>query len=256
MRVFVRTLGLDLYRAILSTRFALAVLSVVAVILIGSFGFISTANDVIYLLVSAFSSTGGTLILLGILPILPYGMSLAADTEERAGTFWLIRTGVPRYVLAKIIAAAASGFLVIIFGIALFVFAFSMYLPLFVTASSGDAYAVLLDKGRVFTYLSYLSAHYGLTAILFACLAITLSAYVVNKYIVLAAPIVIYLFLLRITTYIPLPEFLRPIYLFDAIYYTSNPCLTFVKKLIPILLLVFILSYIAVKKMKRTMGQT
>lgn len=145
MNVLYSLLKADLYRALLSLNFILSIIFIMFVMLISCFGFITNTSDAISLLGHALTGSGSALFILCIAPILPYGMSFAADLEDKAVPFWVIRTGKTDYAISKFISSAIAGFLSVGTGIVVFVLVLSSFFPLFNSISAGDSYAVLLE---------------------------------------------------------------------------------------------------------------
>jgi len=251
MNVLYSLLKADLYRALLSLNFILSIIFIMFVMLISCFGFITNTSDAISLLGHALTGSGSALFILCIAPILPYGMSFAADLEDKAVPFWVIRTGKTDYAISKFISSAIAGFLSVGTGIVVFVLVLSSFFPLFNSISAGDSYAVLLEYNKPVMYVFAIAAHYSLSAVLFAGGAIAVSALIPNKLTVMAAPIVIYFVLMRLTDLAPIPMFLKASFLVQGIYPGVDPLTAFLYKLIPVVGISGILLTLTIRQIKK-----
>jgi hypothetical protein len=223
------------------------------VMFISCSGFLTKTQDVIGLLSHALSGSGSTLFILYIAPILPYGMSFAWDLEDRASPFWVIRTGVREYAISKFISSAIAGFLSVTISIILFTLIMSKFFPLFKSISNGNPYAALLENNRPSMYIFAIAVHYALSAALFAGGAITVSAFIPNKFSVIATPIVIYFVLMRLTDKVLIPDVLKISFLVQGFYPNVSPFEAFMYKLIPIIVLLGILLMVTVKQITKRM---
>src|SRR5690625_1971503 len=109
MRVFTSLVLSNFKRAVFSSRFLLSSFGVALLLYFASFQTISE-SDVLYSLAVGIMGGGGIMmIIVGILPLFPYGTSFAEDWEQRATSFWIIRTGINRYAIAKLLVTGLSG---------------------------------------------------------------------------------------------------------------------------------------------------
>jgi len=104
----------------------------------------------------------------------------------------------------------------------------SIFFPLFNgQISNGSPYAILLKNNRQWTYILILTVHYSLSGALFAGAALTISTFIPNKFSTLAAPIVIYFVLMRLTAYAQIPDFLKLNILVEGICPDVTPSAAF-----------------------------
>src|SRR5699024_8094222 len=108
-------------------------------------------------------------------------------------------------------------------GLSLFLFLVRIKLPLFSTVSTGDAYASLLDQDMPIRYLLYHVTQISLTSALFAVIALCVSTYLPNKFVTVAAPLVIYFVAHRFTTQLDIPDYLKAKWMVEAIYDAGSP---------------------------------
>lgn len=254
MKQFTSLLKADLKRAVLSNQFLFTLLFILLVMLISCSGFMRNKPDTIYLLGPALGGGGSGIFILCIAPILPYGMSFATDTEDKASSFWVIRAGTTEYAAGKFIASAVGGFLSVAVGIVAFSLIMSAFFPLYAgNSQTGDSYAALLQNNEPVLYILAIAVHYALSAALFAGTAMAVSSFIPNKFCALATPVVIYFVLMLITTYAPIPDFLKVSRLVQDIYPDVSPLAAFLYKLIPVAAVLAVLFYITVRRIKTRM---
>lgn len=257
MKIFISLLKADLYRALISLNLVISAVFIIFVMYISCSGFIKETSDVLYLFGNALTGSGSILFILCIAPILPYGMSFVEDVEDKALTFWVIRSGIEKYSISKFLSSVIAGFLSVATGMIVFTLIMSIFFPLFNgNLHTGDSYRILLENNQPWIYVLVCTVHYSLSGALFAGAAVTLSAFIPNKFSTMAAPIVIYFVLMRLTAYAPIPDFLKPHSLVEGIQDAVSPATTFLYKLIPIVGILGIFMYITVKQTKKRIGRS
>ncbi|MBW4081238.1 hypothetical protein [Paenibacillus sp. S150] len=179
MKLFISLLHIGFRLAIFSWHFLLSFISVTLVMLMTSLGMIGPQSDV--LSVAIISGSGNIPLIVGILPLIPFAITFASEWEERAVSFWIIRSGVRAYAISKVMMSACSGFLATFTGILLHTLLLWTQLPLYTNFQTGDAYAPLLDAEMPWLYLLSAAAHLSLSSALFAVAALWISAYIPNK---------------------------------------------------------------------------
>lgn len=198
-----------LRRAVVSWRWLLCTLGVAAAQFFAVSGFLGDGSSVVYLCALSLSGSSVILLVAGVLPLLPFAMTFASDYTERADVFHILRASGYPYFICKYIVCMISGFLTTFCGMSLFACLLSIRYPLLVTVSSGDAYAVLLEAGKPLRYLLMFNMHTGLSAVLFCGAAALVAAYIPDKFTTIAAPVVIYVLLHRLTEETGLPNILK-----------------------------------------------
>lgn len=255
MKTFFSLLLADLRRAFCSRRFVFSVLGVTLAMLLVSFGLMSSTSDALYLMgLSSHSETMA--LILGILPILPFAVTFASEWEENSARFWLIRGGADEYAVCKIIASAVSGFLTTAAGMAVFILLMRLKYPLFTHANSGDPYALALLAGSSpmpVRYLAYYICHISLSAALFAVTALWVSTYLPNRFATVAAPLVIYFILFRLTTMLPIPDYLKISVVVQGGYPAGSPRATLLVKLLTVCILCVLMGFGTVRQIRRRM---
>jgi len=252
VKLFFSILVTDIHRALCSLRFILSACGVALVILLTGLGLINNANDVIYLL-DLSSGSENLMLIVGILPILPFATTFATEWEEHAIGFWIIRTGIGNYAVSKVLVGALSGFLTTAAGTILFVLIALTRLPLFTDATAGNAYSLLLDAGKPVQYLCCRIADISLSSVLFAVAAVWISAYITNKFTAVAGPLVLYFLALRITATLNIPWYLKISAIVHGGYGMGTPIQTLLFKLGIVVVLCFPMGYGAVRRIRRRM---
>lgn len=154
------------------------------------------------------------IVLLGIVPIFPYALSLIQEWNEHATPFWMIRTGVTAYTVAKLVAVALSGFLTVFLGMILYIVVQHIFLPWGDMTNTFSRYNEASDS--IFIYFLLVASHKGASAMLVAVCALWITTYFSSAYAAIIAPNALYWIVMRIFSYIPLPEILNPLYLLQA----------------------------------------
>lgn len=256
-KTFMALLKTDIYRALLSVNFIISIMISIFVMFISCSRFIYSESNILKLLGYALTGSGSVLPILCILPILPYTMSFVSELKDKALTFWIIRTGTGKYAASKFLSSTIAGFLSVAGSMTVFSPVMSIFFPLFNgQISNGSPYAILLKNNRQWTYILILTVHYSLSGALFAGAALTISTFIPNKFSTLAAPIVIYFVLMRLTAYAQIPDFLKLNILVEGICPDVTPSAAFLYKLIPVAVILGILLYITIKQIRKRIERT
>ena len=249
MKLFYSLLSVDLYRSIFSLRFFLSVCGVALVMFLTVFKLLS--NDVLNLLGVGIGGSGTLILIVCILPIFPYATVYATEWEEQATGFWMVRTGIRNYSLCKIFASALTGFLTVAIGLLLFVLIMLVNMPLFSSSSTGDAYEVLLLSGSPVKYLFYFIAHHSFTGALIAVTALWVSTFVPNKFVAVAAPLVLSFVAQLITTTLDIPQYLKITTIVQGVYNAGSPASSLILKMVTVAVLCLLMGFGIVRQIRR-----
>lgn len=249
MKRFLMMLSISCRRAVFSRLFFFGVIGVALIVFLTSYGMIDKQPDVISVVL--LSGSGNSLLILGILPLLPFATTFASEWEERATNFWMIRTGVRSYAVCKILASALSGFLVTFIGMLLCALILLGWLPFFSHITTGDAYVPLLEAGMPVRYLLVSAAHLSLSSALFATAAVWISAYMPNRFTALAGPVVLYFTIYRLTRFWDIPSFLNLGALVEGVYHAGTPLASFLVKLATVAVLCVLMGAGIVSQIRR-----
>ena len=207
---FLRLLYADMCKSVL---FRILLCSLGTVIILSGIVFpwmSMTTVSVAYLLDLSLRGSGSVSIVLCVLPVLAFSTQLADEWNSKVSRDWLMRAGVSRYVIAKIIVSAISGFFVIFLGLLLFIGIHSINMPLFQYNHTDHAYARLMEEGKLFLGFACYVSNYSLSGLLTAVCGTFVSAFIPNRFVSVSAPLVLYFSLMRITERLLLPQFLIP----------------------------------------------
>jgi len=255
MRKFFALLIVNIKRGIMSVPFLISACGVTVVMVFATWSLITQKSnesyiDVIYLY--GMGTGGGSLFLMtSILPLFAFSTTFASEWSQRATSFWIVRAGIRNYATSKVIVSALSGFLTTAVGLNLFFLLMRIKLPIFSTPNTGDAYATLLEQGMPIIYLVYHVTHISLTSALFAVIALWVSTYLPNKFVTVAAPLVIYFIAHRFTTQLDIPEYLKAISIVEGTYHGSTPTISLLIKLGIVSLLCLFMGFGTVRQIRR-----
>lgn len=242
----------DLRRALLSWRFIISACGVSLIMFAAVPGLLGdTSSSVFYLMDLSLPGSGLSSMVLCILPVFAFAISFASEWEEKAVSFWIVRTGVVRYTISKIVVSAVSGFMTIVVGMILFILVLRPWFPLFTTVHTDLSYETLMVQGHVYAGLLLYISHFALSGALTAVCAMWISAYLPNRFVVATAPVVLYFTSLRITGRLELPAYLDPVFWVGGIYNVASPVATLLTKLVTVIILCCIMCVAATLQMKR-----
>ena len=238
-------------RALVSWRFLAACLGIAAVMYTTGYPYLDGAESIVDAVgVWGFvRGTGIFIMTLAIFPLLPFSLSYAEEYNDKALHFWSIRMGIKTYVGIKFVVAlltAGMSYMIGSFGCLLL---YWIRVPLFLSVTSGDAYAILLEKERVVLYLVFLFIHFSLSAAFFSGLSMCISVYFPKKFAALMLPMVGYLFLGRMGS--GLPRYLNLFGYIEGTVNAGTPAISLLLKLVITIILLLVLGYCTIEKAER-----
>lgn len=243
----------EIKRSIFSRGFVVGVLGITALLLIAIGGLLTDESylSVWYFMGLALQGSGMASTILTILPTFAYGLSYAKEVEENAITLFVIRTGVTKYSLTKILVSAITGFLIVFLGLTLFLLVLRLRYPFFISPSSEGPYDLLVNQGEILKGVLFYLTHQGLVGAFVAVSGVCFSSFVPNVFTTAAAPMIIYFSLLRITTNISLPMMIDPLYWIAAVYEGMSAVQSLLTKVLVITLLCLPLGAMTMWRIKR-----
>ncbi|AEE96628.1 hypothetical protein [Mahella australiensis] len=247
----------DVRRALLSWRFLLSSSGVSCIMLGAVSGLLrkSDFSSIWYFMYLSMGGSGTASIILSIIPVFTFAISFAIEWEEKAVYFWIVRAGIIRYTISKIVVSAISGFLTVVVGMILFIVILMPWFPLFAISSTDYSYEILMGQGYVLLGMLLYIAHFGFTGALMAVCAMWISVYIPNRFVAAASPVVLQFTLTRFTSGRELPGYLNPILWFDGIYDVGSPFATLLIKLTTVLVLCSLMGIAATVQMKRRVSR-
>lgn len=189
---------------------------------------------------------------LELMPTFAFSPKIADDYYSHAVSYWIIRTGITRYTVSKIIACAAAGFITHFLGtVILFLFLF-LKLPLYGENQESVIYALdWMNKGQViWGFLGFMTDK-AIGAALVAALGMVVSIFFIHPYVAVASPLVVMLTMSRIVYIFHLPEYLNPPF-WTHVLSTANSALeAILTKIILLIVMIIVFCIIGTTGMKR-----
>lgn len=244
----------DFKRMFLSKYMLFSVLGVTAMMFAGTAGWLNQGFTIWDLMYNAIQGNGNDIVILCILPVIPFALSYAREKEENAVRYWVIRCGINRYACSKIIIGAIGGLLTVFLGILLFVVILLPQIPVY-EIPIGAGYELLMEEGHFAAGILLFSVHHGLSGMIAAIYAIWFSTLLPNPFASAAAPLVLNFALCRITNRIHFnPEYLAPVWWISGVYEADTPGQTIFIKLATAFTIGLVLGVLAKINMGRRLS--
>lgn len=242
----------NLSRALFSVRFFACCFLVCLIVIFTSIPLIHPDQGAIELLEASLGGSSGNLMLvLALVPLIPFTLSFGMEYQQKAILPWIIRSGVKSYALGKLSLSLISAFLTTAIGLAFVVLILSIWLPVHQHGVGTEAYSIYLVNGQVIRYLIFYIAHISLSSVLFAMIAFWVSTMMPNRYVTLAAPVVCYYLLHRLTSSLNIPVQFKAMYIFESVYDAGTVWSSFLLKLMTVLIISLPLAYLSYINIKR-----
>ncbi len=251
-----KTMKIDLVRAVCSFRFFISVFIMFLVWYLNSKRF-GIKEDILYLFINVWGRSTTPLLAI-VVSSFGYVASYSEDVENHFLKYSLLRIGIKRYIISKIIICFFTSFLIITLGTALFLFSQSYSLPLV-----ADHSITVANFAPVSCFGNLISSHaflfillqlflFGLLCGGMSVLALAFSTFVKNSYGVFVIP-----FLLHYTFFYLFSQIANkhPIFDIENVYScfvtdTNNAALFLLYALFVTLLFVSVSFGIMYKKIK------
>lgn len=250
MKLTFRLLGVSLRQAFIGWRFLLASICMAAMFIFPIYRMQVGIMDGIS---QAIRGTGAELMILALLPVIPFGSFYATEYTGGAMSFWTIRAGTKRYIGSKTVAAILSAMGVFVVGILLYVIvAFLDGRELMAKIQTDSSYYLFGYRGQPVLSLIFYVVHYMFSAGVWAAMGVFVSTCLPNLYVALAAPSVIYMLVMWFDQYWP-PElgWCNPYHLTGYIYDQPDPVQTLLLHIGVCLVYMVILTLASVANGKR-----
>lgn len=206
----------DLRRSFLSIGFILAIIFIIIVFYLGYRDVLSSPQmDVLdYFISSKTVGNMGDLII--SLSVLPSAMSFVEDLHSNFIRSLIVREGIIKYSLSKIISAILSSTAAVFISLSLFIILLSFKIPLVIKGVNNynfyveyTAFGQLIDAGHYIIYFFMQILLVAIVCSIFSLVALVVTTYIPNKFLGIAAPIIVF-FLLKVSgEAIKLPLFLQ-----------------------------------------------
>lgn len=209
---WLRVISNDIKRAVISWRFLVTVILMTMVATLSS-GTMLTVTEccVVEIIDNLFSGSGSSDLLIMLLPLLPYALTYVREEEERAVTFWVMRTETSCYLFGKYLAACLSALLCVVASFcALTLVLIGMGHPLYRDIPFvEEGYSQLLAAGKPILYLAAYFLDRGLGAAMAAGSAVLISAVFPNRFLAFVGPVCLQLVALRVISFPGIPAYMN-----------------------------------------------
>lgn len=204
-------------------------------------------------IVSVLNGSGVFSIVICMLPALPFAGSYAQDENSGMLNFWTIRSGTRAYAGSQYLFSVLMGFCATFAGMLLCLLFLLMGGMPFWNGMSGDGggYSVLLKEGKLILYLFMKLTNLALSSAIMAGVAAWFGSLVPNRMAVLAAPLVLYILLLRLIPSSTVPPYLSPTFILQLEVTMATPWATLGVKAFITLIICGILGFFAVMNIQR-----
>lgn len=230
---WIRIVGNDMRRAIISWRFLVTVVLMTMVATLSS-GTMLTVREccVAEIIDNLFSGSGNSDLLIMLLPLLPYALTYAREEEERAVAFWVVRTEVPCYMFGKYLTACVSALLCVVASFCVLTLVLmGMGHPLYRDMPFiEEGYTQLLAAGKPILYLAAYFLDRGFGAAMAAGSAVLISAILPNQFLAFVGPVCLRLVALRVISFPNMPAYLQVTSWTDGTYNLSTGGMTMLCK--------------------------
>jgi len=189
-------------RAVLSKKFAIAVLLTVLMEMLSSAMMLfQSGATVIETLNFMFDGAGSAFLILCLFPLLPFSLSYAEDMEDNALTYYMVRTDTVSFMLNRFLVVCLSAFLCVVCSFIIFIFILHcMGEPLFWAELdyTNAGYNQFLAEGNTLAFLCCYIADRALSAVMMSACAVWISTVFSNTLFSFTAPVCIYFIALRV----------------------------------------------------------
>ena len=196
------------------------------------------------------TQTGINFFTIFTLGTLVYSHTIASEWQNKALQQWIIRTGIRPYIAGKMCAAAVGGFLCVFMGFILMI-TFSHIFGISFRSCTTSSYDVMMSQGKITLGFLLFSIDYGFSGAVTAVTGMTASAFIMTPYAAVAAPMVLFLALSRLTEGLKLPEVFNPLFWMHDIMSGTNAWHDVAYKGSVSLIVIILLTIICIKQMER-----
>ncbi|MDD3278591.1 MAG: hypothetical protein PHG16_06865 [Lachnospiraceae bacterium] len=209
---FVRSLIGDIRYMLCSYRFLAAVVGYTVI------SFISLLDEMklfpgasVYYLYMVYYSYPFWLLFL-LFAVFPGGKSFCEDFESRYYRYRILRFGKRNYAVSKAISCFISAFVLVFLSqwllIGVLTLRGPMYLDVDKSAMPGGIYAVLMNENQIWIYFMIRILILAAGAGFFSIVALWISTKIVNIFVVLASPIIVYYLIDNVSVALGIPFYL------------------------------------------------
>lgn len=196
----------DLRRSFFSIGFIVAIISIIIFYYLGNSSALNEPQmDVLDYFVNTkvFGKIGDIIVSLAVLPS---AMSFVEDLHSNFIRSLIVREGILKYSLSKIISAILSSMAVVFISLGLFIILLRFKLPLVIRGGNNynvyvesTAFGNFIDSGNYILYFFMQILLVAIVCSIFSLVALLVTTYIPNKFLGIAAPIIVY-FIIKVST--------------------------------------------------------
>lgn len=214
-------------------------------------GLYKESQDAWYLIFQSTQS-GIQFLTVFFIPPMVFAYTLAEEWENKAADYYVIRSGLRKYVFSKYAAAAAGGFICMFIGMGLFTVMCCALLPPYMNSSNSTIYDAMMGEGKIIKgYFLFVTDH-ALSGAAAAVIGMTVSAFIMTPLTGVVAPLCVEISFSLLSYIIRLPSVMDPntwVRLYNG--ETVSGLLT--QRVLPVLIAMIVLILIGEKRMERRM---
>jgi hypothetical protein len=250
-------------RQVLSTRLIFIILGIAFSICLDTWDQIpflwkaeDTAIDVRYYWFNSYNYGGVySPCFMPMLVVAVYATSYCKEYLSKMDCLLIGRIGCIKYGMSKIVVTLFSSGMTVCLGGGLFILIASLFKPLYNSNRDAEAigfpYFKYLKLGNGLAYFIIVLYLAFLIGVLWSIVALTVSAFITNSYIIIATPFLFSFFLSRIYVLLQTPNHLRLDYWLYGLSRFSSDEMTLLLSTIMVILIVIICSIIFCKQIER-----
>lgn len=196
MRKFIGVFRMDIHRALRSPLFYLTIIAFTLVQLAGVWQEITLIGEsnVLYLYYAGNFPTASLMF-----AALPFATAFCTEWRCHFTPYAMKRSSVYAYAWSKMASATLAGGLAVVLGYVLFFGILALRFPLMTPGSNiydvlvrSSPYGSLLQNGQTLLFFAAILLCHALSAMIFAGVTVTISGFIPNLFVALAAPMLFY----------------------------------------------------------------
>lgn len=196
-----------------------------------------------------------------LLSALPYAMSFSEDWNSQFIKSLIIRGGVFKYAVSKIITCIVSAITAILLGTSMLIVILATRIPLVSTISTNyktfteGTFGFLLVSGNHIMYFVIQIFFVAIICSVFALVGLVVTTYLPNKFLAITVPIISYFTFLQVGIALGLPAFLKVDKIMKGQFILGEPYMNILYVLALGLIMYIIASYIFYRMVKRNVEE-
>ena len=212
-------------------------------------GLYKESQDAWYLIFQSTQS-GIQFLTVFFIPPMVFAYTLAEEWENKAADYYVIRSGLRKYVFSKYAAAAAGGFLCLFIGMGLFAAACCIMLPPFIHSNNSSIYDTMMGEGTILKGYLLFIIDQALSGAVTAVIGMTVSTYIMTPLTGVVAPLCVEISFSLLSYIIRLPSVMDP-NTWVRIYNGEAVSGLLTQRVLPVLIAMIVMTLIGEKRMER-----